>query len=687
MAATKDKELSLPEAALADMRRSGLDGKDMRRLRIQPLSRGQVKALGLPAFRAIRIPYFDWRGKPTAFYRLRYLEDTRTGFDRNTDRKPMRYVQTPDSINEVYAPPIIQWEKVIGDPEVPLVITEGEKKSACGCKNGMPTLGLGGVWCFKSNAKKVALLPQLKVIKWAGRKVYLIYDSDARTNPDVVAAQVALCKELTSLGALPHVVQLPDVVPAEKTGLDDFIVTKGMTGLGKLLEEADAFEPMQALYELNSEVAYVKSPGLVVVLSDGRKLAPSAFKEHAYANRYYHEEKTTKDGVKLEKKPVAPAWLGWERRVELERITYKPGEPNITTSNEFNCWRGWGVEPKKGDVQPWKDLLNFLFPHDKEAMRWFEKWCAYPIQNPGYKMFSCAVLWGVKHGTGKTMVGHMLMRVYGANSTEIKDRNLEENHNEWAENKQFVMGDDVMSGEHRKTSADRLKAMITQKELRLNPKYVPSYTVPDCINYYFTSNHPDAFFLEDTDRRYFIHEVAGLPREREFYKRCERWYLSDEGAAALFHYLLHLDVSGFDPRGPAMETVAKAAMTETSLSDLGMWVRKLKTTPDAVLRLGPNLPLTGDLWTNSELLKLYDPDGKTKVSANGLGREMKRAGFVQAAHGMPIRLPTGEQSRLYAARNPDEWKDATQVKCAKHYADTRGDPKEKESKRDGKKKF
>jgi hypothetical protein len=31
------------------------------------------------------------------------------------------------------------------------------------------------------------------------------------------------------------------------------------------------------------------------------------------------------------------------------------------------------------------------------------------------------------------------------------------------------------------------------------------------VNYYLTSNHADALFLEDEDRRFFVHEVMVNP--------------------------------------------------------------------------------------------------------------------------------------------------------------------------------
>lgn len=193
---------------------------------------------------------------------------------------------------------------------------------------------------------------------------------------------------------------------------------------------------------------------------------------------------------------------------------------------------------------------------------------------------------------------------------------------------------------------------------------MPSYVVPDCINYYFTSNHPDAFFLEDDDRRFFIHEVTQPPLPEIFYAEYDLW-LDTGGSSAVFDYLLHLDVSDFNPAATAFRTMAKDRMIADGQSDLGGWVRSLQATPDYVLRIG-EIPLTKDLYTSKELLQLYDPSGKTGTTANGLGRELRRAGIMYVFNGRPIRLLDGSQGRYYAVRNDVKWGSAQPQAIVQH---------------------
>jgi hypothetical protein len=228
------------------------------------------------------------------------------------------------------------------------------------------------------------------------------------------------------------------------------------------------------------------------------------------------------------------------------------------------------------------------------------------------------------------------------------------------------MGDDV-TGSNKRQDADFLKKLITQRELRVNGKYVPSYVVPDCINYFFTANHPDSFFLEDDDRRFFIHEVQVGPMDEAFYMEYDLW-LDTGGSAAVFNYLLNLDLGDFNPAAPAFKTMAKERMIANVQSDLAGWVRSLMASPDYALRVG-DVVIDKDLFTSKELLQFYDPTGKTGTTANGLGRELARAGVRQICGGKPIRLHDGSQGRYYAVRNTDKWLTETAQAAIKHLDD------------------
>jgi len=671
---TKKTSSKAAKLGCAKLESSGLDPKYHKKLGLEFLGPEQTAKLH-KAFKplcSLKINYYGPDGKPVAdvptakpFYRLRYLE-TATDFASLTDKKPIRYVQEPNTAPVAYFPLNQDWTDIIGNPDVPVILTEGELKALKACHEGFPTIGLGGVYNWRSHKLGIEWLPSLESVVWLRRNVYICFDSDFSTNVMVCMALKELADALQRRGAFVNLVALPAIPGLKKVGLDDFFVAAG--GATKenfvgLLHEAEPLGLSKPLWNFNSQYVYVQSPGLVVNQATRAKCNPSAFKDHVASTETYQERALRKDGeVSYRATSAAAAWLCWPHRREVAALTYQPGDPSFV-DGKFNIWPGWGLTPAAGDITLFETLLDHLFKgSEPESLQWFLRWCAYPLKYPGAKLFSSVTMHGIRHGTGKSLIGYTLGRIYGENFTEINQMDLHSSFNEWCEGKQFVMGDDV-TGSDKRADADFLKKLITQKQIRVNAKYVPSYVVPDCINYFFTANHPDSFFLEDDDRRFFIHEVVVGPLPEEFYVEYDLW-LDSGGAAAVFDYLLKLDLGDFNPAAPAFRTAAKERMIVNVQSDLATWVRQLIATPDQILRLG-EIVIKKDLFSSKELLTLYNPTGTHQLTANGLARELARAGVRQVCAGKPI-MAMGSQARYFAIRNPEVWLGKTAKECASH---------------------
>jgi hypothetical protein len=651
------------ELATKKLESSGLTLADAKQLHITYVESATTVDKSYPPLPALVFNYMDPRtGKPFTFKphwpeysRVRILKEP-GGFDAQSKKKPLRYLQPPDSGIAAYFPTNVAWDDILDDPNEPLIITEGELKAAKACKEGFATIGLGGVQSYKSAKSGFMLLPELEQINWIKRRVFICYDSDTRTNENVCNALNELAEVLASRGAIPYVLPMPSVIDDGKTGLDDYLVVRNTESFQTLMDDtAQILTLAQPLFNISNKYVYVKNPGIVLVRDTGQKVAPSAFKDHALTTEFAEQYLSPSGAISIRSVSAAAAWLKWPLRVEADQLTYMPGHEQLVEQHgrkQWNTWPGWGCSPEEGVVQPFLDLIEHLFKNDNAARDWFIKWLAYPLQYPGTKLFTSALLWGVKHGTGKSLIGYTMGAIYGKNFTELNQKDLYDGFNEWAENKQFVMGDDV-TGSDKRHDSDRLKKFITQKELRLNIKHVQSFTVPDCINYYFTANGPTALFLEDDDRRAFIHEIVSPPLDEAFYVDYGLW-LETTGPAALFNYLMHeVDCSDFNPAAPAYRTAAKERMIADVRSDLGAWVSALLTSPEEILKVG-QIDLHHDLYTNRELLNLYDPDGKTGTTANGLGRELRRVGIIYALGGKPITAK-GKTDRYYIVRNLEKW--------------------------------
>lgn len=649
----------------AKLSTSGLTVEHMAALKMEALTPAQTRSLhdSYSPLCALKIPYFDptnlgnplsARPKWPPFYRLRYL---RPEGDVKND---IRYTNAPGAGVVAYFPPIVDWPQIIKDPEQTLLLTEGELKAAKACAMGNPCIGLGGVWNFRSTTIGITFLPELEAVNWLCRRVYIIYDSDVIVKPSVQDALNAMAEELMARGALPYIVLVPSCDDGTKQGLDDWCVANPTSTIYDLCARHQPLTQVRKLFDLNDKLVYIMDKGIIVNQANGSKMSTLQFKE-AYQNIDYAELLVNDQGsISLKKAQIATNWLKWPLRKQVSSLTYQPGlDKLIGESNQqssmFNLWPGWGVEPSQGDITPFQDLIDHIFKGaDAGDKIWFLRWLAYPLQYPGTKLFTAAVIHGVRHGTGKSLIGYTLARIYGKNFTEINQGHLHGGFNSWAEAKQMVMGDDV-TGSNKRQDNDLLKKLITQRELRVNTKFMPEYVVPDCVNYLFTSNHPDAFFLENDDRRFFIHEVLVPPLDESFYLDYMLW-LDTTGPSALFGFLLNLDLGTFNPSAPAWRTIAKDQMTSDTRSDLGDWVHRLRADPDVILKIGEAV-IPGDLFTAKDLIVFYDPMETKRVTANGLARELRRAAVPRANRGIGIKGPHGTD-RYYILRNHGRWLDA-----------------------------
>jgi hypothetical protein len=225
----------LPEH-LADLRRSGLNDSTVHACRFTSITSSKEinSALGWDVPQDIgpclQIPFIDASGRDTGYCRLK-PDNPRKDFDG----KLHKYEAPLKVGSRLYIPPGCT-RAAIRSLRDALVITEGEKKAARADQEGVPCVGLSGVWNWgKSNQ----LIEDLACISWQGRHVYIVFDSDGATNDNVQLAAKRLAEVLEKLGATARTIFLPGG-PQGKVGLDDYLCTHTVDDLKKLLAGAAA---------------------------------------------------------------------------------------------------------------------------------------------------------------------------------------------------------------------------------------------------------------------------------------------------------------------------------------------------------------------------------------------------------------------------------------------------------------
>lgn len=193
-----------------------------RELKSRRITPEQARILGLaPTNTGVRIPYWEpWSGDwMEGFYRLRFWKA------RGKDGQ--KYTQPSGLAPRAYFCRLrADWKEVLDDASRDLIITEGEYKAIAATiwMPHCPVVAIGGVWNFGSKARRQRLIPDLRKsrIRWQGRRVQIVYDSDSARKQDVQQAEARLAELLTEYGAYVEIVRLPQT-GKKKIGLDDYI--------------------------------------------------------------------------------------------------------------------------------------------------------------------------------------------------------------------------------------------------------------------------------------------------------------------------------------------------------------------------------------------------------------------------------------------------------------------------------
>ena len=352
----------------------------------------------------------------------------------------------------------------------------------------------------------------------------------------------------------------------------------------------------------------------------------------------------------------ADIWYRSPGRRTHADVDFVPGGAPIV-ENKINLWRGWGANAVAGDVTPWVEFMDYLFAGDTDARKWIEQWLAYPFQHPGAKLATAVVLWSIKQGVGKSMLGDTIGKLYGSHFRTIGAAELHGSFNGWMKDCQFVLGEENSSSDQRADS-NRLKALITGDRVSVNEKYQPALELPNCANFVFTSNHPDAFHLEDADRRYFVWEIVADRKSDKYYHDFIDWRDNFSGLNALMDHLQKVDLTGFSPKGNAPATDAKAEMIRQSKSDLERWLIDAREDNDSIERCFGKQIVTLD-----EITQAYNLERRCRATTTATSRALRR----QCRYASRRVVTRHGRKQLTSLINHDFWEAADNADWAKEF--------------------
>jgi hypothetical protein len=399
-------------------------------------------------------------------------------------------------------------------------------------------------------------------------------------------------------------------------------------------------EPSSGIEKLNENFAWIEKNASIYRLDHSDFIDPAKFK-----TQHDNQTVSVQSGTSIKQVGVGSMWIKHPSRRQHRQLVLRPKEGLVTHDNCLNEWRGFALEPTPGDIAYFLKLLDRLVP-DQAAKQYILLWMAHLLQHPEIKMNVSLAFWSLDQGVGKNLLFECISSIIGStHSTVIGQAELAASFNGWANRKVLVIGDEVSSSDRRQ-DADKLKGLVTGTTIYINEKYQPAREVQNFVNFIFLSNHHDALFVDDRDRRFFVWEITAGRLPDAIANEFVKWR-DNGGLSALLDYLLTYDISSFNPKAPAPMTDAKQQMAADNRSDLESWLADLFAS-------GASVVLGRELATSHEIATRYSHNTGNKASAKAVTGTCKKLGALARIN--QVRLTNGKKVRVLAIDRPEHWK-------------------------------
>lgn len=194
-------------------------------------------------------------------------------------------------------------------------------------------------------------------------------------------------------------------------------------------------------------------------------------------------------------------------------------------SKYYNRYFPFPHEPKPGKFDNILKLVKHIFgEHQVPIYQSNETTLAYQIGldyiqlllTRPTQILPVLCLYSPENNTGKSTFGALLMEMFGDNSIQIGNQDLQSEFNEQYADKLLAICEETLL--ERKKDAERIKAMSTSDQISVNPKGQKQYTIDFFCKFVFTSNNIRMVYVNKHDERFWIIRVPVLTKDDPDFK-------------------------------------------------------------------------------------------------------------------------------------------------------------------------
>jgi hypothetical protein len=263
--------------------------------------------------------------------------------------------------------------------------------------------------------------------------------------------------------------------------------------------------------------------------------------------------------------------------------------------NAYNLWKPFEMEltteweEKSDAISIFKKHISVLCNHEKEVSDWFIRWIAQFIQFPEIKTTMPTFV--SAQGAGKNTLLELIRKLIGNSrvfETTDPARDVFGSFNKQMANCFLVILSEISSND-MKNADGKIKGLITDPTLYINPKGVDQYPIDSYHRFITFTNNSEAIKPVKGDRRNVVIRCSdelckidanGIPKsETELQKINEyinrfRSILTDvDSQKTIYEYLKTLEVSDFHTEQPP-KTEFHKLQAELTISPIEQFIRQ-----------------------------------------------------------------------------------------------------------------
>lgn len=390
--------------------------------------------------------------------------------------------------------------------------------------------------------------------------------------------------------------------------------------------EGDSPEERRIITDLNQKHAVIMVGGRCLVMNE---IFDPVFERpdinfssvQDFKNFYSNKKLFRPDGNKTSEVSYSDLWLQSQERREFKGIVFTPGKD---VPGYYNLFRGFDLKPQPGDWRLFKrHIWEVLAGKDEKAFRYILAWMAQLVQNPGGDRPGTAIVLRGKQGTGKGCFATQFGRIFGTHFLHITSQSqLTGRFNSHLKGALLVFCDEgIWAGD--KTAEGRLKGLITEDQIMVEPKGKDAFSVKNHIRLIVASNNNWVIPAGPEERRFFVLDVDDRYMQDKAYFKALFDQMDNGGREAMLKYLMEFDLTGIDLR-TFPRTKALMDQILNSMNSVGkFWYDRLKDGSLKTIEDGWSGKVESEALYNHYIEFAGKIGDRFKASESQFGKEIK----------------------------------------------------------------